>query len=215
MKLALLLLTCDREENTIRTIDSILKYVDTTRFMLLHGDDCSAPRKNQNVVKKAGFNTVLKTQKRMGVAWMWQNLIAQAKLAGADWVIMQENDWEWVREFPFEALEAAHKSNDIYYIRFFGKYREPNNGRPANPMHMAKKTDPKWIDYKNGWQVGDIHWGFPSNATKIEEAVFLTRGIKSEGCARKRSAEVKKLTMRPVENYQFHFGDERTPGFIA
>lgn len=215
MKAALLLLTCDRPDLTQRTVDSLLRHVDLTRFMLLHGDDCSASKKNCDIARMAGFKTVLRTENRSGVGYMWSNLVKLAALQGADWVVMQENDWEWVRPFPFDALEYAHQRDDLYYIRFFGKYRERDNQRPCNPKHMAKGTTPVWSKFNNGWQTGDIHWGFPANATKIDEALFLTKGIKAEGCARKRSAQIKKLVMRPEENYQFHIGDERTPGFIA
>lgn len=215
MKMAFLLLTCGREKHTQKTLDSFSRFVDPSRFVLLHGDDCSETTENKKLAYRVGFETVLETKNRMGVAYMWQSLVKIAALRGVDWIVFQENDWEWVRDFPFEAMEYAHSQEDIYYVRFFGKYREANNQRPCNPMHMVKKTHPVWEKIGNEWQKGDIHWGFPANATKTKEAVFLTSGINAEGDARKRSAEIKKLTMRPVENYVYHIGENRTDGFIA
>ena len=214
MKTALLLLTCGRYDLTERTLNSMLRNIDLSRFMLLHGDDCSTHADNLKLAKAAGFETVLQTPRRMGVGYMWANLVRLAALRRPDWIVFQENDWEWVDEFPHEALEYAHSREDIYYMRFFGKYRERNNQRPCNPFHMAKKTKPVWEKITEQWQTGDIHWGFPANATRTKEAMYLTAGIRAEGDARKRSGDIKKLTMRPVNNYVYHIGDDRTEGFI-
>lgn len=215
MKAALLLLTCDRPELTQLTVDSLLRHVDLSRFTLLHGDDCSSGNRNKKIISKAGFKTVVQTSRRMGVAYMWRNLIKAASLQGVDWIVMQENDWEWVRPFPFDALEYAHSREDIYYMRFFGQYKERDNKRPCSKKHMIKKTIPVWDKLNNGWEIGDIHWGFPANATRMKEALKITRDITSEGGAWRNCLEINKLTMRPVENYQFHIGENKTNGFKA
>jgi hypothetical protein len=212
---ALLLLTCDRPDETKRTIDSLLKHVDLSRFILLHGDDASMTNKNCKEAWRAGFKTVVRPSKRQGVSKMWQQLIEKAAGLGVDWIITQENDWEWVKDFPFDVFEEAQAREDIYYVRFFGEYKEQGCRRPCGVTHSGKRITPVWQPFRQGWQIGDIHWGFPGNATRIEEAVFLTKGITRENDCRERSGKINKLCVRPIENYLYHIGEHRTGGFRA
>lgn len=213
LRTALLLLTCDREEETQKTIDSLIKHVDLERFVLLHGDDASATNENCLMAWKAGFKTVVRPPRRRGVCHMWSSLIARAARLDIDWIVTQENDWAWVKDFPFDIFEAIQADPGIYYMRFFGKFKEEGNKRTCGVMHSGKKIHPDWKEYKPGWEIGDIHWGFPGNATRIQEAVYLTEGIKAENHCRKRSGAIDKLTIRPIDNYLNHIGFTRTPGF--
>lgn len=215
MKLALILLTCNREDMTRRTLESLQKHVDLSRFDLIHGDDCSDSQENVDMARALGFKSLFVTPKRSGVSFMWKNLIRIAADRGAEWIITQENDWEWVRDFPFSIIDTAQAMGDVYSVRFFGKYKEANNTRPCGILHAAKKTSPDWRPIDTNWEKGDIHWGFPSGAIRARDAVFLTEAIESEGGAIKRSAQINDKVLRPYRNYVFHIGAERTKGFSA
>lgn len=214
LNVALLLLTCEREDKTRRTVDSLLQHVDLSRFILLHGDDASVSNKNCKEAWRAGFKTVVRPTLRRGVCNMWESLIEKAAALGVDWIITQENDWEWCKPFPFDVLEQAMADPDIYYMRFFGRFKEANNTRPCGVKHSGRPGFiPQWTPYIDGWEKGEIHWGFPANATRIKEARFLTKGIRREDDSRKRSGQIKKLCIRPHDNFINHIGDLRTPGF--
>lgn len=210
---ALLLLTCDRPEYTRRTVESLKRYVDLTQFALYHGDDCSSTDENSKVAADAGFQTVLSTTKRIGVGSMWSKLIKYAHEKNHDWIVLQENDWEWVRKFPFSALSHARLRDDVYCLRLYGVYKEDGK-RKCGESHAGKDNkDPQWSSACNGWEVGDIHFGFPPNIIKTSVARYLTSGITSEREARLKSGSVDLLTMRPYQNFVYHFGEERTPEF--
>lgn len=213
-KIALCLLTCDRPELTRRTVESLKKHFRLEDFILLHGDDSSSTPENCAIAAAAGFTTIWEGRTRQGVAKMWEIMVQAAWKNHAAWVLFQENDWEWVRDFPADFV--AGLPEEIYYVRFFGKYREANNKRPCNPVNKATGIRAVWKPYAAGWETGSIHWAFPGNITKINQALFLTRGILSEGDAIKRSRDIfAGKVIRPTENYLYHIGENRTDGFKA
>ena len=215
LKVALCLLTCDREAVTKKTIESLKKHVPLDRFILLHGDDASRSEDNCRMAQAAGFESVVKNKgERRGVTAMWRSLVSAARKRGADWVLMQENDWEWVRDYPDGLIEHVHDNDRIYYIRLFGVNKE-RDGRPCGARHAAKKDAMEWREYEPlwGWEIGDIHWGFPPNFTRIKYAEGLLRAAKAESHCRKRSGKINALALRPKSNYVYHIGKSRTKGF--
>lgn len=216
MKVALALLTCNRPDITRKTVASLKKHLDLSRFELLHADDCSDTNENIEIARAAGFKELYRTEQRQGVASMWRNTILRAAAMKCDWILIQENDWEWVRDFPWAALEKVNADKRIYTMRLYGEFRERGRKRPCNPMHMSKfkKTNWKPSQYE-GFNIGDAHWGFACNLIRTADALFLTGGIKNEGDARRRCKLIDKLSVRPQENFVFHIGEDRTQGFIA
>lgn len=214
MKIALCLLTCDRPELTARTVKSMQEHLPLEMFELFHGDDCSVSARNETIALEAGFRTVVKTNSRAGVSAMWRSLIERARKRKVDAVLMMENDWEWVRTLRFEEICDILEDPEVYYIRFFGVNKE-RGGRPCGSTHAAKGfKDPNWRPYRAGWEIGDIHWGYPPNVTRLPEAVLLSKGTSESQC-RTFSGHLSKLCVRPLENYVFHIGEDRTKGFRA
>jgi len=211
-KIAICLLTCNRPEVTRRTVQSMKNHIDLSKFILLHGDDNSDTYENHVIAQKAGFRTVIQTKKRAGVSVMWRNLVKSAKKAGADWVLMQENDWEWDRPLRTEELQDILSDNDVYYIRLFGKNKE-RSGRPCSKTHLGKNKTTDWVFYKDGWEIGDAHWGYPPNLTRIDEALFLSN-VEKESDAQALSGQINKLCVRPKRNFVYHIGQTRTKGFL-
>lgn len=211
-KIAICLLTCNRPEITRRTVETMKNHIDLSKFILLHGDDNSNTYENHVIARKAGFKTVVQTQKRSGVSVMWQNLIKSAKKAGADWVLMQENDWEWDRPLRIGELRDILTDNDIYYIRLFGENKE-RDGSSCCKTHLGKGKVADWVFYKDGWEMGDIHWGYPPNLTRIKEALFLSN-VNKESDAQRLSGKINKLCVRSKRNFVYHIGETRTEGFL-
>ena len=213
VKTALCLLTCNRPELTRQTVTSLQKYVPLQDFILLHGDDSSDCRENHDIAKSVGFKTVFQTRTRRGVAFMWNSLIHQAKDNGAQFVFMQENDWQWIRPLDPQIIKTFQKDESLYNMRFWGAFKDEQKQLKSVPLHQSKGIEPNWKPYMQGWEVGDIHWCYPPNITRIEEAIYLSRGER-EGACIERSRHISKLVLRPTQNYVFHIGHERTGGFV-
>jgi hypothetical protein len=239
MKLGIGLISCDRVEETVRTIESFALH--NTRgnpldvpgehvVQLFHADDSSKDPYIRRTAANHGFELITKIHEpRQGGQAMRRQFIAAAKTAGCTHILVLENDWESVRPLPWDAIGFAFSFEQIFCMRLYGVYRErdPVTGlgrRACGKTHYGKGKgihDPNWqkvmVPKTNEMlEFGDIHWGAPPNITRIAEAVWLHDGTKSEGAIIKKSAKIGPLlSARVVDNVFYHIGYDRTPGFKA
>lgn len=197
------------------TLSTLAQHNDLSQFILLHGDDCSEDRTGPLAAEALGFKTVVQSSgERQGVARMTEALFKEAKIAGAEAVLNLQNDWKSLRTIPVVELEDILRDPAVYCVRMYGFWKS-ESGRCG--QHHAGRTPRELVEWKpyriNGYEVGDIHWGHPPAVTRITEACALTKGAEAESVSRWRSGKLKKLTVRPLNNFVNHIGRERTPRF--
>lgn len=225
MRIAVCLLTCDRAEYTRRTLASFRAQHPTASetFVLVHGDDGSVEGTNKALAIEHGFETVVVHDHRQGARALRIEMVQAAATRGAEWILFLENDWEWVRPFPF-ALHAYLVASrpDVYMLRLYGQYKERNKRRPCLAVHVGKGRQPvKWTRLAGApepAEVGNVHWGAPPAVTRLAEALKLhqpgTAGAVGSSDLREMqlSGTLSGLVARVVENVVYHFGDETTDG---
>ena len=217
MKVAITLLTCGRAGYTRRTLESLSKYNDLDRFILLHGNDTAEEGDADNIylAYEYGFAPAVLPDKRCGNASMVHRLFGEAKKGGADMVLLLENDWESLKPIDWDIIEALHSDDRIYCARLYGRYKDEAQEMRVHPAHAGKNDwFPTWESWRNGWEVGDIHWAHPPSITKIDRALFVATGVRRGHESMVKSGKLTELTVRPTGgNIMSHIGVEKTPDF--
>lgn len=221
--LAIGLLTCDRDEYTQRTLQTLAEHNDLKMFGKYHADDASHTVANNVLARHYGFKTLGGAGVKLGATAKKRHLIQAAKADGFGWLLLLENDWESVRPFPWDLYVACASSLNVYCLRMYGKYKEANDTRPAGATHAGKNnSDPNWqalpfLTKENQApymaEIGDIHWAAPPSVTKIDVLEQLFDGAKHDRDVRMKSGLLTRYTVRPVENIMNHIGVETTPNF--
>lgn len=216
MKIAITFLTCDRTEMTNRTLATLSEFNDLSRFMLLHGDDSSNDQEGPSYARRLGFETVVQTSSRRGVAAMTAALFQEAAHRGADLILNLQNDWESARAVPVDDIVGIFQDHpEVYCLRLYGRLKS-HHGRCGihhggrRPLQVVE-----WKPFREGYEIGDIHWGHPPSVTRTKHAVKLTRDAKTESESRMRSGKITDMTVRVVDNVFNHIGTYRTKGFKA
>lgn len=223
---AVCLQTCGRVDYTRRTLESFTAVHQNipSRWTLLHGDDGSdAPDRAQirSLAAQHGFETVVQHDRRRGARAMRSALIDAAAQTGASWMLLLENDWEWVRPVPwalFDHLVATRP--DVYSLRLYGQYKARNQKLPCsltNHGQPAKKAVPWWLlpGAPEAVEIGRYHWGAPPALTRLSELQVirrLVRGRSDRGDYAEMlvSGQIDAYVARVVENCVYHIGAHRT-----
>lgn len=241
--IAVVLLSCDRLEYTRRTIATFTEHngagLAAGAFKLWHCDDASTDPKVRKSAAAAGFAPLIYTDQRVGVTEMIRRASRKLEHAGAEWMLLLENDWETVRPFPRAVWRDAVEEFDVWSLRLYGAFKERGNQRPAGTRHRGRSgADPKWraefvtdsIDvtsladcapaYTAGkaveaYEVGHIHWGNPPAVSRVDLVAWLHKKARREKEAIVKSGEIKNPVARVVENVVYHIGYERTAGFVS
>lgn len=209
MDISICLLTCDRPEFTEQTLRTLAEHNDLSRFALLHGDDASTKPHNRKLAKKYGFRNVYQSTIRKGCQTSKRELCKQAK---TPYVLLLENDWESVREFPWDVWDQVCVA-DVYTFRLIGKFKERGKRR-VGVNHCGRNDAPAgWQDFCAGAQIGDIHWTSCPSVTRHKELMWLLQERAESGSMRK-SGEIQSRVVRMVDNVFYHIGSDRTPGFL-
>lgn len=202
--IAVCLLTCERLAYTAVTLRSFAAFNDTSRFMLLHGDDASTDPAVRALPRTFGFTTVFQTEARIGWLAMRTRLFQVAARRGARWVLFLENDIEWVRAFPWALFEFVNRHSQLYCLRLQGKFKGKNETEPCMIYDKRDRRKPvRWGRLKYApepAQVGYIHWSAQPSVTRIHELLNL----------HEYGMESPDRTVRVVENVTYHIGATRT-----
>lgn len=215
MTIAVCLITCERPDYTRRTLETFCALNDTSRFMLLHGDDASDGDDNLELAREAGFETVFRGQSRVGGQANRRAVVREAVHLGADQVLMLENDWESVRPFPWPLYEYAFARLDVWCMRLYGQFKEVGR-RPAGTLDAGRGVPAEWAPLAGApepAEIGHIHWGAPPAVASAECVKWLLESTEKDGDAMRLSGRIDDLTVRPVRNVVYHIGEERTPEF--
>lgn len=207
MRVAVALQTCDRVDDTARTLASFAQHNDLDRFVLLHGDDASEDFfATFSIAASYGFQSVVTNVQRQGIAATRLALVDAAAKAKAEWVLLLENDIESVRPFPWELFAYAAKHRQIYTMRLFGPYKDAEKTQPCKTTHQWRGNQAvTWRPFRNApekSQVGQIHWTAQPSITRTKALRAILRGDRPDA-----------LTVRVKKNVMSHFG-ERTVGRI-
>lgn len=206
MTIAVLLLTCGREDLTRITVSTFNAFNPSADFIRLHADDASPTLENQVIAQEGGFDTVHTASRRLGqMAGLWA-LVNAAERRGAEWVLWLENDIETVAPFPFHALSYGAEC-----VRLYGDRKARSGPRAATGKHlMGTKDIIAWRPIGEGLERGEAHWAGQPSATRMHVIAGLARGASS---VKGMSLLGPLDTVRVTENVVWHIGDEQTPGF--
>lgn len=210
------LLSCERLDYTMRTVDSFLEHnSDLSGFELWHCDDASQDSRIREAVGRTAFKPLVYTRERAGVTAMIRRASRKLMDVGAEWMLLLENDWETVRPFPWAAFQAVVDRGDVYTMRLYGDHKERGGVRPAGTRHRGRNgAQPNWQRF-DSYEVGDIHWGNPPSVSRVEQVVWLHQGVSTEKQAIVKSGMIQLRSARVVENVVYHIGESRTPEFRA
>lgn len=210
------LLTCERYDYTLRTIETFLKYnKDLGRFRLWHCDDASQDHRINVATVAYGFYPLVRTQRRVGVTGMIRAAAAELLAKRSSWMLLLENDWETARTFPWQVFDAIEARGDVYSLRLYGQFKDRGQLLPAGTRHRGRKgADPQWESF-DGYEVGDIHWGNPPAVSQTRVVNWLHRDVSTEKQVILRSGSVSDKVARVTQNVVYHIGHVRTPEFKA
>lgn len=225
MTVAVLLLTAGRVEFTRRTLESFSAQNPDAReqFLLLHADDASVEPEIAALAQAHGFAPVVASPMRRGYRTSRKFGIEAAAARGADWVLVLENDWEWVRPFPWALFHhLVAKRSSIYNLRLYGEYKERGNRMPCFQFHLGQsrrrvtwRRDP---GAPEPCEVTRIHWGGPPSVTRTRELLTLVGEPALPGYDGRRdsqpevtlSGRIDADVARVLDNVVYHIGHTRT-----
>ena len=208
--LAVGLMTCGREGLTSQSLASWHQLNFDLEAQLLHVDDASEFRSNEQMAQRYGFETVWSGKQQLGQVEMLKRLLVRAMAQNATHFLLLENDWLWHRALPTHLSMPAN----IDCIRLYGAFKGPNDTQPARTTVMGSERPIEWEHYSKGWQRGLAHWGGPPSIVRIDalwQAMEKATNYKAISLASRHFR-----TLRPLKNFVTHLGaEQQTPGFIA
>lgn len=221
MTIAICLITSNRTDCTRRTLTSLRRHLlcqDAPEpLLLLHGDDASDAEEGVfDLAAGFGFETVHASKSRVGGHRNRRAVVGEAVHRGAKRVLMLENDWEWVRPFPWALYEHAFSLPDVFCLRLYGQFKERGR-RPCDTRDAGTRQAVDWTPLTGApepAEVGQIHWAAPPSVADASVVMRVLQDTDKPGQARRLSSVLGSRTVRPVNNVVYHIGAERTPGFI-
>ncbi len=221
-QIAICLQTCDRRTYTARTLDTFgIQNQGRGRWMLLHGDDASKEEGICELAQSHGFETVVRHETRRGARATRDALFQAAANAGADWILLLENDWEWVRPFPWTPFEwLIAERPDVYSLRLYGAYKGHNLQAKCATHHLghaARPTVAWWHPptAPDALEIAKVHWGAPPAITRTKELLQIAgwvRGSRDPGDAAENrvSGKIDQYIARVPDNIVYHIGERPT-----
>lgn len=230
MRLAICLQSCGRHDLTTQTLETFHRYngqrtqapFDTFRIA---AEDGTVDPQNIVLAKSYGFMDV-SSRHRLGNTGCRTRLIKTAAKMGATHVLLWENDWESIREVPWDTLQYCFENLPIYHFRLWGEWKIPRKynawveaGRQGYvSRHRGRdNANPGWQLFTGApesIEIGDIHWSAPPAVTRIHEALWLHKGVRAESGSIQKSGEITHKVARVMENVVWHIGEaKRTPEF--
>jgi hypothetical protein len=133
-------------------------------------------------------------------------------------VLFMENDWVWVKPFPFDLFDRVCRDSNVWYLRTYGKYKElSKHGTPMRPSIDNRHSGlrgytVKWHPYTDCSEIGWIH---PSNSGAKRTDLYMDLLSKCDTHAQtlNKSGYIQEKTVRVKDNIIWHIGAERTPEF--
>ena len=208
MRVAIALTTCDRPAYTERTLLSLQRHNDLSRFVLLQGDDASQDSRNADMGRVMGFELVHAPTERQGHMAALRALVREAHARGCDFYLALQNDQEWVRPFPWEIFGIPGWE----CCRLYGAMKMRSGPRAVTGTHIMGTDRPiDWRPVVLGYELAaEAHWSPQPCVTKTEALLDHVHLPTAKAVA----LAYRPATLRTVENVTFHIGADGTPGFI-
>lgn len=232
MKLAILLITCDRPKYTEHTLTSFSlcnSWCGSAPYpvSLVHIDDASQTDENLDMADAAGFRLLRRMPTRAGnTPTRKTGIRLTVQEVDPTHIMLLENDWECQREMPWKLIAEImeHPEHDIYHLRLWHHFKSKqkyDSWDKVTPLvsrgHAGRgRADPGWTPLaglSEPADVGDIHWGAPPAVTRVEELLRIHHKATSEHDSILASGKITARTAQVKENVFFHIGEQRTPRF--
>lgn len=215
MKIALVLLTCDRYDYTVQTVESLLKHHPPGSLDLFHGDDASTDPRVVEYMQSKGFRTIMQNEVRLGCSPSTDNLIhavAEHIEPGTPLVYLQ-NDLECLRPLPEQQVRELLGRSDVSFVQL--SYRPPKT-------RYAKQI-PWKSDDGEPWEFGNTThevvfggfgrgMGLQPSISKIETWLPAIKGDIREKEFRNQSEYPDRQMCRLTLPVFRHIGRSPTPG---
>src|SRR5262245_11916597 len=215
--IAVCLLTCGREELSSRTVVSFRENNRGRQdLILLHPAAAgSDPHRSRVIAINGSFSTIHSPAERVPQMVSYRELIQEAALKGAEFVLWLENDWESVAPLPsLDFLRETRDDEELKIVtwRLFGVRRMRGRGDRGIVRTTQIGTDIpiNWQPTKHaGWEFGRCHWGGGGCIATLDhlESQYHRKRLKDVV-----TAKPDLPTLRMVDNAMWHIGEESTPG---
>ena len=183
MKIAVALLTCDRYDYTVKTVESFLEHNNPDDFMLFHGDDASTEAGLVRYVQSKGFETLVQHTDRRGCSPTTDELLhAVAQRVDPGTIVLYlQNDMESIRPLPQQQVRDLLARPDISFLQL--SYRKPRS-RYAEAMPWVTPDGQPWTlgDKTHDVVYSEFKWGmgYLYAISDLETWLPAVKGVKSE-----------------------------------
>ncbi len=214
MKLAVALLTCDRYDYTVRTVESLLEHNDVAKWNLLYADDASTDPRIRPYVESKGFEPLVLNDTRLGCSPTTEALmVAIAERHPGIRVLYLQNDFESVRPLPEGDIRKQLEDDDTAFAQL--TYRKPRN-------RYNRRLAFYWPD-EEAWKFGDTSrgehvytqvgggLGYHPFVACIDVLVHSTAGVLTEKGFRRSTITLGKKIVRYTRPVMRHIGRHSTP----
>jgi hypothetical protein len=214
MKLAVALLTCDRYDYTVKTVEALLQHHPLGTLELYHGDDASADPRVTEYVQSKGFRTLVQMDARVGCSPCSDRLIhAVAEHIETTTILLYlQNDFVCERPLPEQQLRDLLDRPDVSFVQLC--YRKSRSRYNRRIRWHSNEHEP-WIygDTTHdvvfaGFGVGVSFW--PS-VGKIETWLPAVRDGARERDFRSKTEYPNRQMCRLTLPVLRHIGRRRTP----
>ncbi len=214
MKVAIALLTCNRYEYTVKTVESLFQHNDPSDFLLFHGDDASTDPRVAEYVQSRGFKTVMQRDTMAGCSPATDELLhSVAKLVEPGALVLYlQNDEESLRPLPQQLLRDLLVKPEVAFVQLSSRR---TRSRYARRMGWA-------FDGGQPWQFGDTThevvysdfnrgMGFPPSISDIDTWLHAVKGGDSEKRFRSKTEYPDRRMSRLTRPVFGHIGKMTTP----
>lgn len=219
-RLAVVLQTSNRSEYTEKTASSFRKYVPDCQKLpfkthLLWAGDGEKDQENQRICKNYGFHTLYNGEtEAVGPFKSRERIIRMLDIVNPHLILIIENDFEWVRELPWDDINTMFHEPHIGCFRLYGVYKEKDKQRPCGTkmtFPSGKQRRIRWHtvpDVKEKLQIAKAHWGGPPSIMSYALLKTIHQWSNDDEEAMKISATIPFLTTRVLDNCCYHIGEE-------
>jgi hypothetical protein len=209
------LLTCDRFEYTVETVESLLKLQPVNSLDLYHADDASTDKRVVQYVQAKGFQTILRNKRRLGCSPTTEAAMRELskRVEPGTLVLYLQNDFELCRRLPTQEIFDLLAEPDVAFVQL--TYRRPRN-RYNRRLAFYWPDGEKWIfgDQSKGPCVrtelgGGL--GYHPSVAKIETWLTSTEAVSKERHFLHRTIRLNKQIARLTAPVFRHIGRLSTP----
>lgn len=219
-RLAIVLQTSNRPEYTELTVSSFRKHVPDRYILpfktaLLWAGDGEKDTQNELIANKHGFHTIFNGEgEAVGPFQSRKRILRMLEGINPHLILIIENDFEWVRELPWDDINTMVHEPFVGCFRLYGIYKEKNKVRPCGTHRQypnGKRRRIRWLpvpDVKEKLQIGKAHWSGPPSIMSYSLLNTIHKHAEDDEQAMRISCTIPFLTARVMDNCCYHIGEE-------